>query len=256
MFEHEFIIWAPLIGLIAGVLVGATGVGGACFATPAMVLGLGIPAPIAIATDALFAAMIKLFGLNAHRASLTQGRSVLARSLLGSIPGAVCGVIALKYLSGVEGGEMILRRALGAILMIASGVTLHRVLKGGMDDRTRRVLLPMVFLTPMSFVLGFLVGLTSVGAGSLFLPLLLACVALPFRSIVAIDIAQGLTFALVCGSLHLFTGLVDPMLFVLLSVGGIPGVLLGARLHNFVGSRALVSGTASIIAIVGLRMVL
>ena len=104
-------------------------------------------------------------------------------------------------------------------------------------------------------MLGFLVGLTSIGAGCLFLPLFIAATRLPFGSVVAIDIAQGLILALVAGAMHFTMWRVDPTLLVALVMGGIPGVYLGAQLHKLVSARMLVSATASLIALIGLRLV-
>ncbi len=240
----------PLIGLAAGLLVGATGVGGAAIATPALVLGLGVPVPLAIGSDVVFAAVVKIAGVGAHRGALAAERPLLFRSLAGSLPGVVLGVLALRFLVD----DAALETALGALLIVAATATLWFAVVG------RRVeaefALPERALPFLAAPFGFAVGLTGIGAGSLFLPLLLAASrARPFAGVVAADLLQGLLLATVAGALHLTVGRVDPWLVGALLLGGLPGVWLGARLHDFVASWALAGLAASAIGAAGLRLV-
>ena len=261
-FEPDLpIVFVILIGFVAGGLVGATGVGGAAFATPALVLGLGLPAPVAIATDAVFCAVIKLVGLGGHRREAKkttpfgEHRRVFITLLLGSVPGALLGALTLRFVAAGPLSESVLRRLLGVLLIVAAGATLYRLFRRRESSATITQELNPILLGLSAAVLGFLVGLTSIGAGSLFLPLLLLTVAAPFRRLVALDLAQGLVLAVVVGGFHLSFGLVKFPLLALLIVGGVPGALAGARLHGVVSSRALVSATASLIALVGARLV-
>ncbi len=256
MFDfNQFQPLALLVGFVAGALVGSTGVGGAAFATPALVLGLGLPPSVAISTDAVFCAVIKLFGIKAHRSSLKGSMAHLKRALFASIPGALLGVLAVAYLGRMEGGEQILRRSLGVLLIVAATLTFRRSLKKGGHRNIGGTLPPAVF-RPLNGVVGFLVGLTSIGAGSLFLPLLLAGIKASFATIVAIDIAQGFILALVVGAGHMAVGSVDFTLLLVLTIGGIPGIFFGAYLHRTVSPRALASTAASLIAVIGVRLVL
>lgn len=248
-FEFSSVI----IGALAGLLIGATGVGGAAFATPAMVLILGVSAPLAIATDALFVLAIKLVAVWAHRKELVSSRPIFVRVLSGSLPGVGLGVLALGQLRGFEEGELLLKKALGVLLIMTATVSVGRAIWGGRD------VVPFVpgwLLLPVSLILGFFVGLTSIGAGSLFLPLLLASVAQPFRSVVALDLSLGLIMAVALAGLHLTFSTIDPQLLLGLVIGGVPGALFGARLHDYLGTKALISTAGGLVAVAGLRLVL
>ncbi len=243
----------PLIGLLAGVLVGASGVGGAALATPLLIFA-GVPVAAAIATDAAFCAVIKMLGIGAHRQSLRGALGPIKGMMLAALVGALAGVLALDHLAALSGGETIIRRGLGIALLLAAIVLGLRIARGpGSADG--RALLPRPVAIAASGILGFLVGLTSIGAGSLFLPLLLMSVKARFDAIVGLGLALGLVLAITAGAAHLTAGNADPRLLVLLLAGGLPGVLAGARLHKIISPKTLASGTATVIAAVGLRLV-
>ena len=246
-------LWAVVLGLVSGGLVGATGVGGAAVAAPVLVLGLGVPAPIAIATDAVFVAVVKIVGVRAHRSALAGAKPLLLRVLVGAVPGAILGVFTLSFVAAQEGGNAVLERILGGLLVAAAVATLIRVWGGPpLVDETPGV---AWWLTPVSFALGFLVGLTSIGAGSLFLPVLLyAAKGRPFREVVAVGLLQGLVLALVSGGLHLFVSDIDLSLLVALLFGGVIGVRYGARLHDFLSASVLTRATAGLVGLIGLRL--
>ncbi|MEQ8279669.1 MAG: sulfite exporter TauE/SafE family protein [Deltaproteobacteria bacterium] len=241
----------PLIGLVTGLLVGATGVGGAALVTPALVLGLGVPVPVAVGSTALFGAVVKLGGVGAHRTALVEERRLLLGSLTGSLPGVALGVFALRFLG--DRGDVGLEPILGVLLVVAAAATLASTFRPPAS--------PLFFVPPSALPfaavpLGFAVGLTGIGAGSLFLPLLLAVArGRPFAGVVAADLAQGLVLATVAGALHLTVGRVDLTLVVALLLGGLPGVWLGARLHRVVAAEKLAGLAASFVGVAGLRLI-
>ena len=249
----EVLKFAPFVGLGAGILVGSSGVGGAALATPLLLL-LGVPAPIAIATDAAFCAVIKVLGIGAHRRALSGGFGQIGGMAIAAVVGALLGAVALGRLATVEGGEALLRRALGVALVAAAAVLAHRILRGG-HAAEGVAWLPRPIAILLAGVLGFFIGLTSIGAGSLLLPLLFVSVRGRFDTIVGLGLALGLVVAITTGVAHLGAGNANPMLLFALVLGGAPGVFIGARLHRFVPAKALASTTATLIGAVGLRLV-
>lgn len=253
MFESQpLLMFVPLAGLAAGVLLGASGVGGAAVATPLLIF-LGVPLPAAIATDAAFVAIVKIFGLAAHgravQGTLRQVRGLLVAGALGS----AVGVVALDRLADLDGGEAVLRRALGVALILA-GVLLARRVVRGPNTSAGEAILPKPVAVSAAFFVGLMVGMTSIGAGSLLVPLLFVSVRARFEAIVGLGLAVGLALALVAGGGHLFAGNVSLPVFGAMVAGGIPGVLIGAQLHTRVSAKAMASTTATLIAAVGLGL--
>ena len=167
----------PVFGLVVGLLVGLTGMGGGVLMTPLLVLGLGMPATAAVGTDLAYSTVTKLAGAWQHwRQGTVNGR--LIRSLaVGSVPSTVAAVGVLFSLQGTDKAQVDawLKRGIGGMLGIAAVVMLCRVRFGAGG---RPVVLdgieayPTVRLVAIGAFGAFVVGLTSIGSGSLIIALL------------------------------------------------------------------------------------
>lgn len=254
MYESpELLMFVPFAGLIAGVLLGASGVGGAAVATP-MLIAMGVPIPAAIATDAAFVAIVKIFDFAAHGRAVRGVMRQATGMLIAGVIGSSIGVLALDHLAAIEGGEVVLRRILGVALILAAILLARRVLRGPASI-AGEALLPKPVAIVAAGGVGLLVGMTSIGAGSLLLPLLFVSIAAPFEAIVGVGLALGLSFALAAGGGHLFAGNVSLPVFAAMVAGGVPGVLIGARVHERISSKAIATSTATLIAVVGVALV-
>jgi uncharacterized membrane protein YfcA len=227
-----------LAGFVVGFLVGFTGVGAGALMTPLLVLILGIAPQTAVGTDLLFASVTKGVGVYVHgkRGSIDWG--VLRRLCAGSLPAAALTLLLLHYFPDNRGLDSIILPGLGVALVVTSLAMTFQTKLNRLGKRLRTTT-PDAFkgVQPMLTVaagalLGFLVTLTSVGAGALGVVMLVYLY--PFRltapKLVATDIAHAVPLTLIAGLGHLSLGNVDFTLLGPLLVGSIPGVIIGSRL--------------------------
>lgn len=246
------------IGLAVGFLVGLTGVGGAAILTP-ILIWIGFPATIAVGTDLFYNSITKLFGGLQHWRQRTVQWKLVAWFAAGSVPGAVVAVGLLRWFEAFfHDQEQLIRTALGIMLIVVAASTLLRLLGRGRaaDHRwqakpaERKRLATIV----IGFVLGFVVGLTSVGSGSLFAIALLTMYRLKPAEVVGTDIVHAFFLVTAAGALHAGLGHVDYGLAFQLLLGSVPGVLLGSTLSAKVPAKPLRAVVATMILFSGLKL--
>lgn len=247
-----------------GLLVGFTGVGGGALMTPLLVLLFGVAPQTAIGTDLLFAAITKAFGAWVHGTRGSIDWTVLRRLCLGSLPAAVFTLALIRYFPLGRDLKAFLLPALGVALAITSLAMLFQSALHRLGQRLRTAT-PVNFkrlqpaLTVVAGVaLGFLVTLTSVGAGALGVVMLVYLY--PYRltppKLVGTDIAHAIPLTLIAGLGHFGLGNVDLRLLGELLIGSIPGIILGSRLSIKVDRTHVRIAIAMILAIVGGRLLL
>ena len=237
--------WILIVtALFVGILVGLTGVGAGAVMTPLLVGVFGVPFPVAIATDLLFATITKAVGILPHHQAGSINWPVARRMWWGSIPGTLLGV---GLLLAVVGGERVgwLAWPLAAIVLVTAFTLARRAVSpdgngGGYAPRPVRTVKPW---EPVAggFGIGAAVSLTSVGAGALGMALLvrLSKPGTKPRQLVGTDLVHAIPIALIAGVAYGVSGLVSwPLLGVLL-VGSVPGVVIGSVLSGKAPSRAL-----------------
>jgi uncharacterized membrane protein YfcA len=254
----------PLAGLIVGILVGLTGVGGGSLMTPLLVLIFGVAPQTAIGTDLLFACVTKIFGAWVHGSRQSIDWLVLRRLCSGSMPAAVFVVLLIHYYPPDKGLRSLLLPALAAALVITSMAMLFQQKLHDLGKRLRtnapeRFKGMQPFLTVVAgALLGVLVTLTSVGAGALGVVMLVYLY--PYRltpaKLVGTDIAHAIPLTLVAGLGHLSVGNVDLNLLGALLVGSIPGIILGSYLSNTIKPTFVRRAIAIMLAIVAGRIAL
>jgi uncharacterized membrane protein YfcA len=254
----------PLAGFLVGVLVGFTGVGGGALMTPLLVFLFGIAPQTAIGTDLLFAAITKGFGGWVHGTRGSIDWLVLRRLSMGSLPAAILTLLLIRYFPPDKGLKALLLPALGVALVLTSVAMLFQPRLHRLGQRLRTTA-PDRFkgaqpgLTVAAGVLlGFLVTLTSVGAGALGVVMLVYLY--PYRltpaKLVGTDIAHAIPLTLVAGLGHLSLGNVNFGLLGGLLLGSIPGIILGSRLSIKVNSRYVRNAIAVTLALVGGKLLL
>ena len=240
---------APLIGIVAGFVVGVTSTGGGALLTPALVFILRVPPSIAVGSDVLIASVTKLFGGGIYAFRGQVHWPTVGRLLCGSLPGTLAGILLLNYLP-VDVREHALQRALGAVLVVAGSATLIRLRFAGQS----RVAAPpgVAWAAALGFVTGLLVSTTSIGSGSLLLCVLAIFFPLPAQTMVGTDLVHALILSTAATLGHLQAGRVDGALAASVLAGSIPGVLLGARVAHAVPERVLRTVLAVILIGLGL----
>jgi len=231
---------APLyiaVGLLVGILVGLTGVGGGSLTTPILVLLFGQSPTIAVGTDLVFAATTKAVATAAFGYGRRIDWPVAGRLALGSIPAAAVAIV-LFWLRRAPGNvDPVVSRCLAAMLALTALALLLRqpLIKLGLRltstslgpaKRSRLVLTVIA-----GVLIGLAVTITSVGAGALGTVALLWLYPLrltPHR-LVATDIAHALPVTLIAGLGHAALGHINLVVLSCLLVGSVPGILLASR---------------------------
>ncbi len=251
---------ASVLGFVVGVLVGLTGMGGGAVMTPVLILlGWARPA-VAVGTDLLWGTVTKAVGAFVHHRQGTVDFKIVRRLALGSIPGALVGLVFLAHLRS-RGGDVMDRvvvRMLGIALMGVALSLFMRSLRGsssrGVGERFS--LEGAVWLVSLiGAVIGFLVSITSVGSGSL----IVACLVViypttPLRRIVGSDISHALLLVGVSALGHLGLGSINVRLLAELLVGSLPGVWLGSRMSAVFPERVLRPVLATTLLFLGYKL--
>jgi uncharacterized membrane protein YfcA len=248
-----------ILGLLVGFLVGLTGVGGAALLTPILVI-IGINPTIAVGTDLFYNSVTKFFGTIQHIRQKTIDFQLVKILMIGSIPGAVVAIGMLKLFDAFfHNQEEIIKHALGIILIVVATVTIVRQFwdrEGKVNRWQDKPLVEKRTLTiAVGFILGFIVGLTSIGSGSLFAMALLYLFRMNTAQIVGTDIAHAFFLVTVAGVLHAGLGNVDYVLTLNLLMGSIPGVIIGSTLSAKVPAKPLRTVVAAIILISGIKLI-
>jgi len=245
-------------GLLVGIMVGLTGVGGGSLMTPLLVLMFGVNAKTAVGTDLLFAAITKTVGSAVHGWRDTVDWHIFRRLAAGSIPAALLAVVALQGLGEIGShAEHVIILFLGCMLILTAFAALFqnrlmRLARRSGSRSDRGALLPTVILGAF---IGAAVSISSVGAGAIGVTALLMLYPnLPVSRIVGTDIVHAVPLALVAGSGHWLYGDVDPVLLLSLLVGSIPGVIVGSLLSSRAPDHLLRPALAAVLLFSGVKL--
>src|SRR5918999_4439167 len=223
-----------LTGLLIGLLVGVTGMGGGSLMTPILVLVFDFNVVLAVGTDILHGAIFKTIGAWRHRVLGHVHARLTFWLALGSVPASIAGVRVIELLQERYGDDVneIAARILGAALILGGlGFFARTLVKAKLgDDRPYR-------LTPSDRVAavliglagGFVLGMTSVGSGTFFGLMLIVLFPLTAPKIVGTDIFHAAVLLWAAGLTHLWAENVDMTATAWLLLGSIPGVVVGSH---------------------------
>src|SRR6266705_728217 len=171
----ELLLAKILIGFAVGALIGLTGLGGGVLLLPTLIFGLHVPAIIAVGSDALFNFLTKIPASAVHLWRRTVRRKVVLAMAVGSIPGSLLGVSFLQHLRILRGDGVndFIKSAVGLLLVCIPTLLLFQ---GRIEEHVAKRQPTLKSFVGMSFIGlfgGFLVGMTSVGSGSIIMMLLL-----------------------------------------------------------------------------------
>jgi len=250
-----------LSGLLVGMLVGMTGVGGGSLMTPLLIILFGIRPETAVGTDLLYASATKSVGTTVHGIAGSVDWRVVGRLALGSMPGTALTIYGLSRLGpwGPETNALI-TSVLGVALLLTvialvfrqQIVRMSAARMPEMGEERRR------WLTVVTgFVLGVLVSISSVGAGALGVTALIFLYPkLPMVRIVGSDIAHAVPLTLMAGLGHWMLGGLDFVLLRSLLVGSIPGIVIGSIIATRVPEGVLRMLLAAVLTVVATRLFL
>jgi len=246
-------------GACVGFIVGMTGVGGGSLMTPILILVFGVDPAIAVGTDLLYAAATKGVGSFIHGVRKNVDWRIVALLAAGSVPSsaATLGLLSLLEPRSATSASII-TAVLGLMLFVTASLLIFRE---GLHRLRDMISVPSAIgdgpLTILAgTVLGFLVSISSVGAGAIGVAVLLllhpACSTV---RIVGTDIAHAVPLTLAAGIGHWMLGSVDFSLLSSLLVGSIPGIVLGSCLASRVSERGLRIVLSSVLLIVGIKLI-
>ena len=235
-------------GLAVGIVVGLTGMGGGALMTPMLVFFFGVNPLAAVSSDLVTSAIMKPFGGAVHAHRGTVNRALVGWLALGSVPSAFLGVFVLRGLGGATAVNDVVTIALGVALVVAALALIakayvsmargarDRVPAGTEADDTQDPLRIVVRPLPTALigvVGGLVVGMTSVGSGSLIIIALMSLYPrLHASQLVGTDLIQAIPLVAAAALGHLLFGDFRLGITASLLVGSIPGVIFGALISS------------------------
>ena len=225
-------------GLGVGILVGTTGMGGGSLMTPLLILVAGVKPSVAVGTDLAYAAVTKTVGGWRHFRQGSVQAGLAWWLAAGSCPGAVLGVLTLERL-GLEGALIPL---IAATLLLTGCLVLLRALV--LDGAGERDAVPLTARRKLAAValgvtVGYGLGITSAGSGTLIAIGLILGFKLAPRRVVGTDVYHAAVLLWVAAGAHLLHGNVDLVMTGTILLGSIPGVWIGTGLARRLPERGL-----------------
>jgi uncharacterized membrane protein YfcA len=245
--------WLIGFGFGVGILVGTTGMGGGSLMTPLLILVFGIKPVVAVGTDLAYAAITKTAGGFLHFRKGTVQTNLAFWLALGSCPGAVLGVILLERL-GLD--DILLPLIAGALLLTGALVLFRALMSDGAKERDSVVLETRhkTAAVILGASVGFVLGLTSAGSGTLIAIGLILGFRLAPRRVVGTDVFHAALLLWVAAIAHLFSGNVDLLLTATILIGSLPGVWVGTQLATRLPERGLRPALGVVLLSAGLAL--
>ncbi|MHB9863901.1 sulfite exporter TauE/SafE family protein [Streptomyces sp. YIM S03343] len=225
-----------IAGALVGFAVGLTGMGGGALMTPIMVLVFGVNPTAAIGSDLAASVFMKPFGAMVHQRAGTVRWDIVRWLLPTAVPAAFAGVFLLQALGDGDVLQQRVKYIVGGALLLAVTGMLSRIwldrrrgLESAEDTEDAEVAVRPVATLLIGLVGGVVVGMTSVGSGSLIIVMLmLAHPRLKANHLVGTDLVQAIPMVAAAALGHVLVGDADLGLAATLLIGAIPGVVAGA----------------------------
>ena len=246
---------------VIGLLVGMTGAGGGALMTPMLILLFGITPAAAISSDLVASVVMRPIGAGVHMRAGTVNRRLVLLMAAGSVPAAILGSYLLHLMGDSKSDVKNIELILGTALLIgAAAMALRYVLdRRAGEDRTEQIheIVPRPLVTVLIGVVGgVIVGMTSVGAGSLMIVLLLFVYpSISAKQLVGTDLTQAVPLTLAAAIGALVFGKVEFGLTTSLIIGSVPAVFIGSLLSSSVPDRYIRPVIAFVILASGLKYV-
>ena len=249
-----------IVSFGVGIVVGLTGMGGGALMTPALIF-LGVNPVAAVANDLVAASINKSVGASVHWRRGSPNLRLAGLLMIGSVPFAFAGGFLVKTVGAAKDQEAFLTTAIGyALLFTAATYALRmylqlRYVTGGNVLSEDHPTIHTVRTILVGAVGGLLVGITSVGSGSLIMvALLLIYPTLSAVKLVGTDLVQAVPLVLAAAIGHVVTDGVTWAVLIPLIVGGTPGTFIGARMAGWVSQSVIRRGIVIVLTLTGLKM--
>jgi uncharacterized protein len=241
--------------------VGLTGAGGGALMTPMLILLFGVKPASAISSDLVAAVVMRPFGSLVHLRAGTVNLKLVRWLVLGSVPAAFLGAYLLKLLGHTKAAQTNVEIALGAALLVGASAMALRMILDRISGRPRSSGIGSITVRPIPSIVigvvgGVIVGMTSVGAGSLMIILLLFVYpTIGANQLVGTDLTQAVPLTLAAALGALIFGHVEFGVTASLILGSVPAVIVGSLLSSSVPDRYIRPVIAFVIFASGLKYV-
>ncbi|MFN8107210.1 MAG: sulfite exporter TauE/SafE family protein [Nocardioidaceae bacterium] len=249
-----------LVSFGVGIVVGLTGMGGGALMTPALIF-LGVNPTAAVANDLVAASVNKSVGAAVHWRRGSPNLKLAGLLMAGSVPFALAGGFIVKAVGSADAQQEFLLTAIGCALLFTAAtyalrmyLQLRHVTAGNelIEEDPKVKVIPTLLVGAAG---GLLVGITSVGSGSLIMvALLLIYPTLSAVKLVGTDLLQAVPLVLAAAIGHVMVQGIDWAVLIPLILGGTPGTFLGARMANWVSQSVIRRGIVIVLTLTGLKM--
>jgi hypothetical protein len=246
---------------IIGFLVGMTGAGGGALMTPMLILLFGVKPSAAISSDLVAAVLMRPFGAAVHLRKGTVNLGLVRWMVLGSVPTAFLGAFLLKELGNAKSAQTNIETVLGAALLLGAAAMVLRYALDRRSGEERQGVVHDIRTHPLRTVAigmigGVVVGLTSVGSGSLMIIMLLFLYPmLGANQLVGTDLTQAVPLTLAAALGQLIFGHVELDVTVSLIIGSVPAVLIGSLFSSSAPDRYVRPVITFVITASGLKYI-
>jgi uncharacterized membrane protein YfcA len=253
-------------GLLVGIVVGLTGMGGGALMTPMLVFFFGADPLTAISSDLVASFVMKPAGALVHLRAKTVNVGLVKLLVIGSVPSAFLGAWFISTQPRGEDLDNTLKLLLGVALLVAAGGLVLRALFQmwqnalPLGEGAAKPSRPNVVLRPLPTILlgaaaGFIVGITSVGSGSIVIVVLLMIYpGLKASSLVGTDLTQAIPLVGAAALGHVLFGSFSAAITISLLVGAIPGAFIGAQISSRAPGGVIRRALAVLLLASGLRL--
>lgn len=223
---------------IVGFLVGMTGAGGGALMTPMLILFFGVKPSTAISSDLVAAVLMRPVGAIVHMTRHTVNYAMVGWMVLGSVPAALVGSYVLHLLGNSKSAEDNIEILLGTALLVGAAAMVLRAVLDRRSGQQRQGLIKELVVRPLPTICigllgGFIVGMTSVGSGSLMIVLLLFLYPMiGANQLVGTDLTQAVPLTLAAALGALAFGHVEFGITTSLVIGSVPAVLVGSLISS------------------------
>lgn len=270
-----------LVGLLIGFLVGLTGMGGGSLLAPILILIFRVPPVWAVGTDIAYSTVTKAVGSIVHIRQKNVNFKVALWLACGSVPATLLSVSLVQFIRKHYGNAVngVILHAIGltlilvAVLLVVKPYLMRRIEQRRLAARKQTLLAtgepeqkarpslwesryrPLLTIMVGAFV-GFLVGLTSVGSGTLIIvSMAFLFPRLTAKELVGTDIFQAFML-LAAGAIgYLMAGTINWSIVGLLLIGSLPGVFVGSKLSKFIPEPWMRPVLASVLVISGWKLI-
>ena len=248
-----------LFGFGVGTLVGLTGMGGGSLMTPLLIVVFGVKPVTAVGTDLTYGAITKTVGSWRHLRHRTVDTSLSTWISFGSVPAAVGGVYVLHAIEKAYGSDfdtIMLTAVAAALLFTGTAVMIRSLFSERLIERERfePTVRNKVAAIVLGAFVGFVLGVTSAGSGTLIAIGLIVVFRLAPRQVVGTDVFQAAILLWAAAIAHIVSGNVDWALAGTILVGSLPGVWIGSHLITKVRVEALRLGLSIVLIGSGLGL--